>query len=264
MNIDLTGQVALITGRTSGIGAATARQLVASGAKVVVVGIDQDRGEALAAEQNTNGNKLVFLPVDVTNASALEDACNNAVEEFGQLNIMMNNAGRGSLGETPDIPVDEWQAMVELNLNAVFYGCRAAIPHIKRAGGGCIINTASLSGTRADHGFSAYNAAKAGVINYTRTLALDHGKDNIRANAICPGLITTPLTEMIQDIDPLADAWNKAIPLGRAGSAEEVANLACFLASPLASYITGAEMLVDGGLGVSNGQPNIAQILSTM
>ena len=264
MNIDLTGQVALITGGTSGIGAATARGLVASGAKVVVVGIDQDRGEALAAEQNTNGNKLMFLPVDVTNASALEDACNKAVEEFGQLNIMMNNAGRGSLGETPDIPVDEWQAMVELNLNAVFYGCRAAIPHIKRAGGGCIINTASLSGTRADHGFSAYNAAKAGVINYTRTLALDHGKDNIRANAICPGLITTPLTEMIKDIDPLADAWNKAIPLGRAGSAEEVANLACFLASPLASYITGAEMLVDGGLGVSNGQPNIAQILSTM
>jgi meso-butanediol dehydrogenase/(S,S)-butanediol dehydrogenase/diacetyl reductase len=264
MNIDLTGQVALITGGTSGIGAATARQLVASGAKVVVVGIDQDRGEALATEQNTNGNKLMFLPVDVTNASALEDACNKTVEEFGQLNIMMNNAGRGSLGETPDIPVDEWQAMVELNLNAVFYGCRAAIPHIKRAGGGCIINTASLSGTRADHGFSAYNAAKAGVINYTRTLALDHGKDNIRANAICPGLITTPLTEMIQDIDPLADAWNKAIPLGRAGSAEEVANLACFLASPLASYITGAEMLVDGGLGVSNGQPNIAQILSTM
>ena len=264
MNIDLTGQVALITGGTSGIGAATARQLVASGAKVVVVGIDEELGKALAAEQNTNGNKLMFLPVDVTNASALEDACNKAVEEFGQLNIMMNNAGRGSLGETPDIPVDEWQAMMELNLNAVFYGCRAAIPHIKRAGGGCIINTASLSGTRADHGFSAYNAAKAGVINYTRTLALDHGKDNIRANAICPGLITTPLTEMIQDIDPLADAWNKVIPLGRAGSAEEVANLACFLASPLASYITGAEMLVDGGLGVSNGQPNIAQILSTM
>ena len=264
MNIDLTGQVALITGGTSGIGAATARQLVASGAKVVVVGIDEELGKALAAEQNANGNNLMFLPVDVTSVSALEDACNKAVAEFGQLNIMMNNAGRGSLGETPDIPVDEWQAMIELNLNAVFYGCRAAIPHIKRAGGGCIINTASLSGTRADHGFSAYNAAKAGVINYTRTLALDHGKDNIRANAICPGLITTPLTEMIQDIDPLADAWNKAIPLGRAGSAEEVANLACFLASPLASYITGAEMIVDGGLGVSNGQPNIAQILSTM
>ena len=264
MKIDLTGQVALITGGTSGIGAATARQLVACGAKVVVVGIDQNRGEALAAEQNTNGNKLIFLPVDVTKASALEDACNKTVEEFGQLTIMMNNAGRGSLGETPDIPLEEWQAVIELDLNAVFYGCRAAIAHIKRAGGGCIINTASLSGTRADYGFSAYNAAKAGVINYTRTLALDHGKDNIRANAICPGLITTPLTEMIQDIDPLADAWNKAIPLGRAGSAEEVANLACFLASPLASYITGAEMLVDGGLGVSNGQPNIAQILSNM
>ncbi|MFT4998536.1 MAG: meso-butanediol dehydrogenase/(S,S)-butanediol dehydrogenase/diacetyl reductase [Flavobacteriales bacterium] len=264
MIIDLTGQVALITGGTSGIGAATARQLVASGAKVVVVGIDEELGAALATELNTNSKQLMFLPVDVTDASALADACNKTVEEFGQLNIMMNNAGRGSLGETPDIPIEEWQAVVELNLNAVFYGCRAAIPHMKRIGGGCIINTASLSGTRADHGFSAYNAAKAGVINYTRALALDHGKDNIRANAICPGWINTPLTEMIKDIDPLAAAWNKAIPLGRAGSATEVANLACFLASPLASYITGAQMLVDGGLGVSNGQPNIAHILSTL
>jgi meso-butanediol dehydrogenase/(S,S)-butanediol dehydrogenase/diacetyl reductase len=264
MIIDLTGQVALITGGTSGIGAATARQLVASGAKVVVVGIDEELGAALATELNTNSKQLMFLPVDVTDASALADACNKTVEEFGQLNIMMNNAGRGSLGETPDIPIEEWQAVVELNLNAVFYGCRAAIPHMKRIGGGCIINTASLSGTRADHGFSAYNAAKAGVINYTRALALDHGKDNIRANAICPGWINTPLTEMIKDIDPLAAAWNKAIPLGRAGSATEVANLACFLASPLASYITGAQMLVDGGLGVSNGQPNITHILSTL
>ncbi|MFT6310095.1 MAG: meso-butanediol dehydrogenase/(S,S)-butanediol dehydrogenase/diacetyl reductase [Porticoccus sp.] len=264
MIIDMTGQVALITGGTSGIGAATASQLVASGAKVVVVGIDEEGGAALAAELNTTGTQLMFLPVDVTNASALEDACNKTVEEFGQLNIMMNNAGRGSLGETPDIPIEEWQAVVELNLNAVFYGCRAAIPHMKRIGGGCIINTASLSGTRADHGFSAYNAAKAGVINYTRALALDHGKDNIRANAICPGWINTPLTEMIKDIDPLAAAWTNAIPLGRAGTAAEVANLACFLASPWASYITGAEMLIDGGLGVSNGQPNIAQILSTM
>jgi meso-butanediol dehydrogenase/(S,S)-butanediol dehydrogenase/diacetyl reductase len=230
----------------------------------VVVGIDEELGAALATELNTNSKQLMFLPVDVTDASALADACNKTVEEFGQLNIMMNNAGRGSLGETPDIPIEEWQAVVELNLNAVFYGCRAAIPHMKRIGGGCIINTASLSGTRADHGFSAYNAAKAGVINYTRALALDHGKDNIRANAICPGWINTPLTEMIKDIDPLAAAWNKAIPLGRAGSATEVANLACFLASPLASYITGAQMLVDGGLGVSNGQPNIAHILSTL
>lgn len=261
MRIDLQGQTALITGASSGIGAAIARQFVEAGARVLLTDVNDEAGQALAGSL---GEQACYQHCDVAEWAQVEAACTQAVKHFGQLTLLVNNAGLGSLGETPDIPLEEWHKVINIDLHGVFYGCRAGIPHLKAAGGGVIINTASLSGIGADHGFAAYNAAKAAVINYTRTLALDHGKDGIRANAICPGWIATALTEMIREVPPVADAWRQAIPLGRAGTAEEVANLATFLASPLASYITGAAMVVDGGLGVSNGQPNIPAILSSM
>ena len=135
---------------------------------------------------------------------------------------------------------------------------------MRKSGGGSIVNIASLSGVRADYGFGAYNAAKAGVINYTRTLGLDHAAENIRATAVCPGLIETPLTALPISIDAVNEDWINRIPMGRAGSAEEVAQLVVFLLSPAASYISATEIVIDGGLGSSNNQPNLPAIIAAM
>lgn len=259
MSEELNGQVALITGGASGIGAAAARLIHARGGAVMIADINDEAGRALA---NELGERVRYCPTDATDPQALENSCAQTVSAFGGLGLLVNSAGRGSFGETPEIPVDEWKAVVEIDLHGVFYACRAAIPHMKAAGGGAIVNIASLSGIRADHGFGPYNAAKAAVINYTRTLALDHARHGIRVNAVSPGWIDTPLTEATRQLEAVNDAWTRAIPLKRAGQPEEVAELIGFLLSSRASYITGTNMVVDGGLGSSNGQPNLIEIFA--
>ena len=145
-----------------------------------------------------------------------------------------------------------------MNVHAILYGCRAAIPHMRAQGGGAIVNTASISGLVGDYGFGAYSASKGAVVNYTRTLAIDHAKHNIRVNALCPGFIAgTGLTELVDAAPPLATAWRQAIPMGRGGTAEEMAKVAVFLASDDASYVTGANIVADGGLTAHTCQPNV-------
>src|SRR5512139_969399 len=221
----LRGKVAVITGAASGIGAAAARLFVAEGARVVLGDVAQDAGEALAQELNAPAAAPVaqFLYGDVTRLQDLEALVAAAERAFGRLDIMFNNAGIGSFGDSVTLDVAQWRQVIDVDLNGVFYGCKAAIPALRRAGGGAIVNTASISGIGADYGFAAYNAAKAAVINYTRTVALDHAGENIRCNAVCPGWIATPLTEATMGIEPLARAWREAIPLRRAGNPEEIA-----------------------------------------
>ena len=261
----LVGKVAVITGAASGIGAAAARLFAAEGARVALGDLAEEEGAALARSLNTEAGAQVaiFVRTDVRELQALEALVGAAEQYFGRLDVMFNNAGIGSFGDTVSIGVEDWRHVIEVDLHGVFHGCRAAIPALRRAGGGAILNTASVSGLGADHGFGAYNAAKAAVINYTRTLALDHAQDGIRCNAICPGLIETPLTQGSLQFEPLARAWCEAIPLKRPGQPAEVARVALFLASDDASYVTGAAIVVDGGLTASNGQPNLSAVLTS-
>ena len=261
MDIDFTGKVYLVTGGASGIGAAVVKYLAQHNGCAVIADINDQAGEALAAQ---HPQQLRYVKTDVTQLAQLGAACEVAETIFGGLDGTVNSAGIGSLGTVADMPMEEWHKVIDIDLHGVFHACRAAIPLLRKRGGGTIVNIASLSGIRADYGFAAYNAAKAGVINLTRTLALDHAQENIRATAVCPGYIATPLTAAAGSVDAIHDDWLARIPLQRAGTAEEVAQLIVFLLSPASSYITGTEIVIDGGLGSSNNQPNIPGIFAAM
>lgn len=246
-----TSRGAVVTGAGSGIGAATVARLTSEGA--VVVGLD-------IAEPVTPVDGVHYLRCDVADPDAIEAAIDDAVERLEQqdrrLDALVNNAGIGSLAPVAALQVDEWQRVLGVNLSSVFYACRRVIPSMQ-ADGGAIVNVASISGLFGDYGFAAYNASKAAVINLTRTLALDHGRHGIRVNAVCPGLVDTPLTAGLQAIDGLFERWTAAIPLGRAASPDEIASTIAFLASDDASYLTGTAVVVDGGITAGTGQPDV-------
>ncbi|WP_374575066.1 SDR family NAD(P)-dependent oxidoreductase [Phenylobacterium sp.] len=248
----------VVTGGASGIGAATVRRLAAGGAKVLICDLNAEAGAALAHEV---GGGARFRQVDVADPAQIEAMVAEADAAYGRLDILINNAGIGSFGETPDMAPELWRQVMAVDLDAVFHACRFAIPLMKRGGGGAIVNTASISGLFGDYGFSAYNAAKAGVINYTRTLAIDHAKDAIRVNALCPGLIDTPLTAGLKAIQGLEQHWTGLIPMGRAGKPDEMAAVICFLASDEASYVTGSIVVADGGVTAHTGQPQFTKLM---
>ena len=252
-------KVAVVTGGASGIGAATVRLLVAEGAKVAVIDINESMGHALT--EGLDEGRTHFIRCDVSDRDALQAAIREAHQRFGRLDILFNNAGIGCFGQTPDLDPEVWEKVIAIDLSAVFYACRVAIPLMREGGGGAIVNTASISGLAADFGFTAYNAAKGAVINYTKALAIDHARDNIRVNALCPGLIDTPLTAVAKQMSGVLDVWLESIPMGRAGTPEEMAKVAAFLASDDASYVTGAIMVADGGKTAGTGQPNLAKYL---
>ena len=239
------GMAALVTGGAGGIGSATARLLAQQGARVLVADINVS--EASLPEG-------VFAHrCDVTSPEASAGMIAAAVDRFGRLDILVNNAGVGIMAETPDVADEDWRHVFAVNVDAVFYACRAAIPHLRKQGG-AIVNVGSISGLLGDYGFTAYNASKGAVINYTRALAMDHARDGIRVNAICPGFIAgTALTKPI----PNPDDWTDRIPMGRAGTPDEMAKVIAFLASDDASYMTGAVIVADGGITAHTGQLNI-------
>jgi meso-butanediol dehydrogenase/(S,S)-butanediol dehydrogenase/diacetyl reductase len=245
-----TGKVAIVTGAASGIGAALTKLLASEGAKVLAADLDKNILE-------TSTDNVATFWCDVTQPQQVNAMIEEAITKFGRVDLLFNNAGTGSFGETPDVDDETWNRVFAVNVDAVMYACRAAIPHMRRQGGGAIINTASISGLFADYGFTAYNASKGAVINYTKALAIDHGRDNIRVNAFCPGFIAnTRLTAPLEET-PARAQWNKVIPLGRGGTADEMAKVAAFLASDDASYLTGSIVVADGGLTAHTGQPNL-------
>jgi meso-butanediol dehydrogenase/(S,S)-butanediol dehydrogenase/diacetyl reductase len=247
------GRVAVITGAASGIGAATARRLHQEGATVVLADRRVAGGTALVEEL---GERAAFRSVDVVSLDEVQALMDATVGEFGRLDVLFNNAGIGGYGPLPDLEPDQWHRIIDVDLNSVYYGCKAVIPHLRNQGGGVIVNTASISGLFGDYGLPAYTAAKAGVANLTRTLAIDLARDNIRVNAVCPGPVETAMTKNLAADEEIMEEYRKLIPMARMGQPQEIAAAVAFLASDDASYLTGHNLVVDGGVTAGTGQPN--------
>lgn len=242
---DLSGKVALVTGAARGIGAACARALAAAGAEVALNDLAAGMGaDDVAAQITAEGGRAFWLPFDVTQSAAVNQGFAALAERCGGLDILVNNAG-GRFDDLALIMKDEqWHSALRLNLDSVFYCCRAALK-LMRKRGGSIVNVSSVAAFAGSIGQANYAAAKAGVVGLTRSLALEYGSRSIRVNCVVPGIIDTPMTSDISE-GQRAELMRR-IPLGRFGQPEEVAWAVLFLASPAAAYITGAAVHLNGG-----------------
>ena len=256
------GKVGLVTGAASGIGRATAIGFAQRGGAVVITDVNGDSIRQVAGEIAASGGTASAIVADMANPADIDAMIAHAVEKFGRLDVLHNNAfgvpatlRQNRLARSADIDQAVWDYTIQIGLTAVMQATRAALPIMQKQGGGAIVNTASISGLFADYGIAAYNVMKAGVINLTRVVAVEYAPHNIRCNCICPGAIDTPLLQRSFSIPGFADATRAAIPMGRLGRPEEMANVVLFLASDLASYVNGAAFVADGGLTAKTGIP---------
>jgi NAD(P)-dependent dehydrogenase (short-subunit alcohol dehydrogenase family) len=257
--LNLEGKVAIVTGGGAGIGRAIALGFAREGARVAVVDWKAEDGQAVVAEiEKLDENKplddltATFIHADVSKDADASRIAAEAIAAFGRIDILCNNAGIQTYGTVESTAEEIWDKTLGVNLKSIYLVSKYVIPHMKQAGGGSIVNTASVQSVAALANSAAYVASKGGVTSLTQEMALDFGRYNIRVNAVLPGSIRTPMLEYSasQTPDPqkAMEEWNKLYALGRIGEAVEVANLILFLASPAASFITGAPYLVDGGL----------------
>jgi NAD(P)-dependent dehydrogenase (short-subunit alcohol dehydrogenase family) len=248
----LENRVAIVTGGAMGIGKGIAAVFLREGARVVIADVNRKEGEKAAAELKRDGAGPIFIECDVSQEQAIRRMVEETVAHFKALHILVNNAGIGVYKTVLDTSAEEWDRCQAVNLRGVFLCSKYAIPHMQAAGGGAIVNVASVHSYQNVGGTAPYAASKGGVVTLTRVMAIDHGKDKIRVNAICPGWIYTPLIQGIfaGDADPVKakQAVERRQLLGRLGNPEEVGEAAAFLASHEASYITGASLMVDNGM----------------
>jgi len=246
MNLGFEGKVAIVTGAGSGIGAAVSRRLAEEGAQVVVTDINAEAAKQVADEIQAQGGLSHHFALDVTNAAAVENLLATVVETCGGLHLAVNNAGvDGVRMATRDYPLDNWHKLMDVNLNGVFYCMKYEIGAMLAGGGGAIVNMSSVLGTVALPIACAYTAAKHGVVGLTKAAAIEYARFGIRINAVGPGWIETPLSSEHRDIAS-SRRMEALQPMGRRGTPDEVAALACFLLSEQASFITGSYHLVDG------------------
>jgi NAD(P)-dependent dehydrogenase (short-subunit alcohol dehydrogenase family) len=249
---EFEGKVAILFGAARGIGAATARAFVREGGRAMVVDVLDDVGEALAQEIGTD--RCRYRHGDVGDAQAIEAAYADVVAAFGGVDVVLNNVGITRYGTVDRLSLEDWETSIRVNLTAQFVSAHFAIPLLRARGGGVIVNTSSILGHASQKTTASYAAAKAGVQGLTRTIAIDHAREGIRCVSISPGTIDTPLTQSVArgiaggDPTELIATWADAHPLGRLGTPEEVAETILFLASPRAGFITGADILIDGGI----------------
>jgi meso-butanediol dehydrogenase/(S,S)-butanediol dehydrogenase/diacetyl reductase len=239
----LDGQRAVVTGGASGIGKATARRMAEEGAAVAVVDIDGDGAGECAKE--IGGTAHV---ADVTDPEGMLGAFDAAASAMGGITTLFNNAGVGGMSPLHDWEPEEWNRLVSVNLTGVYLGFRAAVPHLRSAGGGSVVSTASISGTRPAAGEAPYAAAKAGVAAITASAALEYAP-SIRVNSVSPGMIATALTEpLLRFLPDEKERYERTTPIGRVGEPEDIADVVVFLCSDMARFITGQNLVVDGGM----------------
>ncbi len=245
----LEGKVALVSGAASGLGAATSRLMVEEGARVVLADLNLSGAQQLASELGTNS---LALELDVTDEAKWRSAVSRTVERFGGLNILVNNAGISPHDSIEDIDYEQWRRVHRVVLEGIMWGLKVCVPAIAQSGGGAIVNTSSIAGEVGASSYSSYGAAKAGVRNLSRSTAMYCAEKGypVRCNAVLPGSIDTPILDADKEKYGQAAVTNreKRIPMGRLGQAIEVAHAILFLASDEASYITGTELIVDGGV----------------
>src|SRR5580704_3381981 len=254
----LDGKVAIVTGGASGIGAACAKTLAREGAKVVATDIDEPGGKAVVDAIRTTGGEAIFLAHDVTDEQRWSEIVGETEARFGRLDILVSNAGIGMMVPSiVDMSLADWRRLTAINLDGVFLSVKYCIPAMRRAGGGSIIMMSSIAGLRGSPGLAGYCATKGGVRLFAKAVAMESAADGIRVNSVHPGIIATPIWEKIPvgasnagrnaPVDP-HELARRSVPLGEAGMAQDIADGVLFLASDASRHMTGAEMVIDGGM----------------
>lgn len=249
MSTEYKDKVALITGASSGIGFATAQAFAKQGAKVVIADVQVQKGEQAVAELKKMGSEAMFVKTDVSDAKQVENLVAQTLATYQRLDFAINNAGiDGDRAPTADCTEENWDRVIDINLKGVWLCMKNQIPQMLKQGSGCIVNIASIAGVVGFQNVPAYCASKGGVIQLTKTAALEYAKQGVRINAVCPGVIKTPMVAGVFEKDPkMEETLNAATPIGRLGSPEEIASAILWLCSEHAGFMIGQPVIMDGG-----------------
>ncbi|MBE0494456.1 MAG: SDR family oxidoreductase [Thiomicrospira sp.] len=249
MSTEYTDKVAVITGASSGIGFATAQAFAKQGAKVVIADVQTEKGEQAVAAIKQAGGEASFVKTDVSDPRQVESLVAQTIATYQRLDFAINNAGiDGDRAPTADCTEENWDRVIDINLKGVWLCMKNQIPQMLKQGRGCIVNIASIAGVVGFQNMPAYCASKGGVIQLTKTAALEYAKQGVRINAVCPGVIKTPMVAGLFEKDPkMEEVLNAGTPIGRLGSPEEIASAILWLCSEHAGFMIGQPVIMDGG-----------------